>query len=139
MNQSREPATFQHVCVIATEQIRASPMLDDAEWKARIKDRLIALGFTYPESMDGIERAMRAVERALTREWGPRPSPATPKALIRTEHLEQLDPPWRKSRTPSPAWNSLQTILQTLRPSATSNMRSDGSHEEPETAVRRRE
>ncbi len=72
----RPPIAFGHLCVIAREQITNDPEIDNAEWKARIKDRLVALGFTYPTELDAIDRALKAVERALAKEGRTRPGPA---------------------------------------------------------------
>lgn len=71
-------ATFGQLCVIAREQIQAEPSIDDFEWKHRIKDRLIELRFEIPAHSDGMARAMSAVERALAKCWGPRPSSLPP-------------------------------------------------------------
>jgi hypothetical protein len=78
MAKVRLPPTFKQICVVAAEQIQANPTIDDAEWKARIKDRLLALGFAYPESQEAIPRVMSAVQQALEKQWGPRQAPFTP-------------------------------------------------------------
>jgi hypothetical protein len=75
----RKPVDWRQLCAIARDQIQADPAIDNFEWKELIKIRLLAIGLTYPVEPNGIDRAMRAVERALSRDWGPRPtSPSTP-------------------------------------------------------------
>ena len=108
---SRAP-TFAQLCVIAREQILAAPSIDDGEWKERIKDRLISLRFDYPDPPDLMTRAMTAVERALEKQWGPRPS-STPAPRPPIE-LPQQDPPWRRTRRGDPTWTSIQELLQQL-------------------------
>lgn len=63
----RSPVAYAHLCVIAKEQITAHPSGDNFERKECIKGRLLALGFTYPVEPDGIDRALRAVTRAVAR------------------------------------------------------------------------
>jgi len=73
----KKPVEWRQLCAIARDQIQADPTINNFEWKERIKIRLLAIGLMYPVEPDGIDRALRAVERALSREWGPRPAPVT--------------------------------------------------------------
>src|SRR3954464_5658317 len=97
-NSSRQPVGFPQLCLIVREQLLADPTIDDSEWKARVKDRLINLRFTYPQQLDAIERAMRAVEVALTRQGTPRPPPQIQKSVIVATTPTHNDPPWRWPR-----------------------------------------
>jgi len=82
--KKRPPIGFRQVCAIATSEMRADPTIDDAEWKARIKARVIALEFTYPVEKDAIDQAMTQVEKMLERQWGPRPIPLPPTPPVPT-------------------------------------------------------
>ncbi len=113
---NRLPPTFQQLCVIAREQIRQDLTIDDAEWKARIKDRLAELRFAHPEQLDAIERAMRAVETSLTKYGTPRPAPLPPSpSMPHVGPPQQRDGPWRwPRRLPTTGLVSLSEIVRSL-------------------------
>jgi len=71
----RKPVGWPQLCAIAKGQIEAEPSIENSEWSERIKTRLLRLGFTYPEEPSAINRAMAAVERAMSKRWGPRQAP----------------------------------------------------------------
>lgn len=117
----RPRPTFPLLCVIAREQITAAPTIDNFEWAERIKDRLLALGFTYPDPPHRMTEAMDAVERALVKVWGPRPAPLPPRTPSETrEVLRQVDPPWPRSGRGDQPWMSLKALLANLKGSPSS-------------------
>jgi hypothetical protein len=112
------PVEWRQLCAIARELLMADPTIDDAEWKARIKERLCRLEFDYPAKFDTIPRAMSAVERALSAKWGPRPVGQPPRPAP-VQPPRQEDPPWSHRRQPG-AVTSIAALLANLRPSAPS-------------------
>ena len=68
----RPTIRMPQLCAIARAEIEAAPRSNDAEWRERIKCRLVALGFSYP-SPTAISDAMDRVERVLVKRWGARP------------------------------------------------------------------
>jgi hypothetical protein len=62
------------LCAIARAVLVDDRTIDDAEWRERIKCRLIAQGWDYPTRREMLGDAMTRVERALEREWGSRPA-----------------------------------------------------------------
>jgi hypothetical protein len=65
--KSRKPVGWRQLCAVTRAELEADPTIDNSEWVERIKRRILQLGFTYPEQLDGINRAMRAVERFVDR------------------------------------------------------------------------
>jgi hypothetical protein len=111
----RKPIEWRQLCAVATSVITAAPMIDDAEWKARIKDRVIALEYTYPIDQQAIGRAMSQVEKALERKWGPRPvTEVTERRAVETS-VPQEDPPWRGRRRTGTGWTSIAALTTSLR------------------------
>jgi hypothetical protein len=117
----RPPIGWRQLCAITREQIEAEPTIDNGEWAERIKERLVRLGFAYPDPPDRLTDAMDAVERALEKLWGPRPIhlPPTFRQGPRREVLHQVDPPWPKSQAPQ-EWTSLKDLLGKLKASHSS-------------------
>ncbi len=72
----RVPIEWRQLCAVARELLELDVTIDNAEWKARIKDRIVAIGRTYPTEPDAIDSALHAVERALAKEGRTRPGPA---------------------------------------------------------------
>jgi len=68
----RKPVEWRQLCAIASNQLEPDPSIDDAEWKAKILDRLARLGFADPDRQT-LTRAMSAAERAHEKRHGPRP------------------------------------------------------------------
>jgi hypothetical protein len=66
--------TFRVLCAMARAEIVAAPTITDGEWVERIKLRLARQRFAYPPPHH-ITDAIRAVERACAKQWGPRPAP----------------------------------------------------------------
>ena len=128
--------TFGHLCVIARQVITENPLMDDAEWREAIKCRLVVLRFDYPERYETIPAAMAAVERALTKLWGPRPVPDPPKPP-QTVPPQQDDPPWRRCRQPSGRWSALPQLLANLSASPCSNTSPAVAPESHEARVNR--
>jgi hypothetical protein len=107
--------TWRQLCVIATEQLRAVPTADDFEWAETIKSRLIGLGFTYPSQPHQLTEAMRAVQRAMEKSWGPRPVPLPPHPAS-SPAPTQADPPWPKRNGRPQGWTPVQHLLEILKP-----------------------
>lgn len=70
----RKSVEWRQLCAIARDRLEQA-VIDDAEWKARILDRLARLGFTEPDRQT-LDRAMSAVELVFEKQHGPRPTPA---------------------------------------------------------------
>jgi hypothetical protein len=70
--QRRNRLTFAALCVIARTVIAQERGIDDAEWKERIKCRIARAGRAYP-TPEELASVLAAVERALVKQWGPRP------------------------------------------------------------------
>jgi hypothetical protein len=68
------PIAYPQLCALARQQLLADPTMPDSEWRARVKDRFVQLGFAYPPP-DQFAAALAAVEYTL-----PRPKPAPPAA-----------------------------------------------------------
>jgi hypothetical protein len=66
------PLTFAALCCIARKVLEQERRIDDAEWKERIKCRIAREGRAYPTPLE-LSAALAAVERALVKQWGPRP------------------------------------------------------------------
>jgi hypothetical protein len=76
----RHPVRWRQLYAIARDSLKADPTLDNVEWSERIKDRIVALGLTYPERPDAIHSAMRAVEHVVKRDPPRTSRPATTAA-----------------------------------------------------------
>lgn len=121
--KEREPVRWRQLCAITREVILAEPTMDDAEWKARIKDRLIVLELDYPSALDMIQSAMSAIEHALTQTLGPRPppTPLTVSSAVTTgTKPQQDDPPWKRFGRSSPGWASIADLMANLQGFASS-------------------
>jgi hypothetical protein len=82
-----QAVSWRQLCAVTTSVY--APTIDDAEWAARVKDKLVALGFLTPRA-DELTRALRAVERQVHRplpslEPERRERPATVPALSRSD------------------------------------------------------
>lgn len=64
--------TFAALCVIARRAIEPAPSIDDCEWKERIKCHVARERRAYP-TPEELAAVLSAVERALSKRWGPRP------------------------------------------------------------------
>jgi hypothetical protein len=64
--------TFRVLCAMARAEIEAEPTICDSEWIERLKCRLVRQRFAYP-SPEQLTSTIRAVERVLVQQWGPRP------------------------------------------------------------------
>ena len=87
-----KPLQFKQACAMAKAIIVEDSTIDNLEWQERIKDRLIRLGFTYPEDPECLHRAMSAVDRLIERP-PPRlrpPSQPKPERLKEIPTLEGL-------------------------------------------------
>jgi hypothetical protein len=80
LDHRRKSVEWRQLCAIARDRLEQDdPAIDDAEWKARVLDRLARLGFTEPDRQT-LDRAMSAVERVFEKQHGPRPSPVVSQA-----------------------------------------------------------
>jgi hypothetical protein len=90
-------ASFRVLCAMARAEIEHEPTINDGEWVARIKDRLVRQGFAYP-TPDRLTDAIRAVECVMSKQWGARipptpphePKPRDPLPLTRDEAIAAL-------------------------------------------------
>lgn len=108
---------FDQVCAIAKSVV--PPDRDTTEWRERIIERLLALGYDYRDPRDLIHRAMDAVERQLGTTSPPPPPaddtvPVDPPVLSRQDAAALLRevrarcaPPPSHIRPPSPRKNPL--------------------------------
>jgi hypothetical protein len=83
----RQPIEYRQLCAIATEVLSSDPMIDGAEWKERIKDRVARLGAAAPNP-EQLSAAMDATERAHPRPTvapSPRQAPSDPPPLTQAE------------------------------------------------------
>lgn len=113
---NRKPIAWRQLCAIAREQITAEPTIDDCEWAERIKTRLAVLGFEAVQPPHQLTAAMRAVQRALEKSWGPRPVDLPPRPPQRTTSLQpQADPPWPRRHQAPQGWTSVPQLLATLK------------------------
>jgi hypothetical protein len=72
----RNPISERQLCAVVRSVIDVDASIDDAEWKARVKDRIAGLGYDYPRGgAAAIASALSRVERAVSRQRGPRPAP----------------------------------------------------------------
>jgi hypothetical protein len=134
----RKPIGFRQLCMVAREILTADRRLDDTEWRERIKDRIIALGYTYPQPWSLLTDAMTQVERALERRWGPRPPPLPPVPPPRDPDRGS---PWHipRQRTDQGAWMGPARILPTLAehvPEAVAAMRKAAASPAVRRAIR---
>lgn len=86
--EAAQPVSWRQLCAVAKDSY--APTIDDSEWAARIKDRLVALGFQSPRA-DEITKVIRAIERLVHRPSpyptrpAAEPPPLTPRPLTRAE------------------------------------------------------
>jgi hypothetical protein len=71
MPKPRAPS-FAQLCAIVRRVIESDRTISDAEWKEATKILLVRQGYTYP-TPEQLATALTCVERALVRQWGPRP------------------------------------------------------------------
>jgi len=108
----RRDPNFEQVCAIARRAIAADLTIDDAEWKARTKALLAQQGYAEP-ARDMLPRALSAVEKVLTQERGPRPTPMSPTPpAVRPQ---QDDPPRHYPRHLLDRMVSLSSLVQELQ------------------------
>lgn len=107
-----KPIEFRQLCMVAKSVIQQAPAIDDAEWKAQIRDRLQVLGFDEPDP-ESVSRAMTQVEQALRRTVGPRLSRAIPEP---TRMPAPTPEPPKESRTNAPmGWEIVVGLMRRLR------------------------
>ena len=116
------PPTVPVICAIARTVITEDPRMEDAEWKARVKERLIQQGWDYPRPgllADCLDR----VERALTREWGPRPTPLPVNPPLPLDPPDQGDP-WKDlPRSGQNGWSGVIASVDAVAPNAADVLR----------------
>ena len=83
----RKPVQLRQLCAIARQLLEADLSMDDAEWRERIKCRIIQLDLTYPQPLTLLGEAMTRVDRALK---GQRPPPLLPPAPSVQEQPQPL-------------------------------------------------
>lgn len=101
-----QPIRFRQLTAVCRDLLLADLTMDTFEWTERTKDRLLALGFTYPHP-DELRKAQEAVETALAKRDPPvmRPPPHRPTA----RHNQRPD---RPPLSPAEAKQALELILQ---------------------------
>lgn len=104
--------SFPQLCAVSRDLLQAEPGMDDSEWKARIKDRLVKWGFQYPHP-ESLAKAMDATHRAHERAHGQRPVnlPEKPQPVP----IRQDDPPWRGMDRRQTGPTSVQELLSTIQ------------------------
>lgn len=113
----REPVTFRQLCAIARTVILEAPTIDNLEWQERVKDRVIGLGFDYPEDPAKVHHAMAAVEHALRKTLGPR-LVAVP---TKPETAPETPAPPKEGRTSNPdGWDLVVKLMGQLGAATTS-------------------
>jgi hypothetical protein len=105
--EERKPLPFKALCAIARAVITAEPTIDDFEWAERTKGEIVRQGFRAPDPPHQLTEAMAAVERALVREWGPRPVEDPRRA---TAPVSPVPPP-----PPPLEWASVQAVIARVR------------------------
>lgn len=112
----RKDIEYRQLYMVVKTLLQESPTIDDAEWKAQIRDRLAALGFNEPPA-DQIVRAMTQVEYAVRKTIGMRPGnrpvpmPPTPEVASVPEPLT----PHEKFRTHRPVgWDLVVSLMRRL-------------------------
>lgn len=110
------PVEYRILYAIAMAVLLEEPSMMDAEWKARVKDRLAAQAFEYPKDLEMLTRAMNAANHVYEKRHGQRLIPALPRPSKprRTEH-PQIDPPWRGHAREEGAQSLLELMEKLLR------------------------
>lgn len=106
----RKPIEFRQLCVLVKTALLQDPTIDDAEWKARVRDTMARWGFEAPNP-GTLEHAMTQVEHAVRRTLGPRPTPGPrmPSPAQRPEIPKE-------ARTTRPlGWDLVARLMRTLR------------------------
>lgn len=98
------PMAYPQLCALARQQLLADPTMPDSEWRARIKDRLVQLGFAYPHP-DQFAAALAAVEYIQRR-----PRPAMPLAAV--PRRDEPVAPIPTARRTSDGWTRLGDIAK---------------------------
>jgi hypothetical protein len=103
--QSLKAIGWRQLYAIAKAELLADPTIDDSEWKARTKDRLVRQGYDYPEPTM-LSRALASIEHdtKVVRSLTLPPQPPEPKPL------QQSDPPWRGSKPAG--WAVVEQLLE---------------------------
>lgn len=116
------PVEYRILYAIAMAVLLEEPSMMDAEWKARVKDRLAAQSFEYPKDLEMLTRAMNAANHVYEKRHGQRPIPSlpVPPKLRRTEN-PQIDPPWRGHQRDEGA-QSIRDLVEKLLRSQTSKV-----------------
>lgn len=109
---------FAQLCAIARQILTASRSIDDGEWREQTKVRLARMGFLCPNP-EMLSRAMGAVERALEKQWGPRPIPEPP----RPPEPPVSPPAWPERRTSRPpGWEIVEDLLRQRESGSTGSL-----------------
>jgi hypothetical protein len=113
--------TYPQLCAISREILAKEPGMLDAEWKARIKDRVLRLGFGYPPP-ELLSRAMNAVQAAYEKTHGRRPltslrSEVPPIQTASKPESWRPEPSGRRSGSGPVALRDLAAHIRLLKPS----------------------
>lgn len=100
------------LAAIAKRVLMVEPSITDSEWKARTKETLAKQGWANPEPPEMLETALWNVEKALERQWGPRPVPTSPRAAPSVPR--QQDPPWRGRHRADGRFTDLSALMVAL-------------------------
>jgi hypothetical protein len=113
--------TYPQLCAISREILAKEPGMLDAEWKARIKERVLRLGFGYPPP-ELLSRAMNAVQAAYEKTHGRRPvtslrSEVLPIQTASKPESWRPEPSGRRSVSGPVALRDLAAHIRLLKPS----------------------
>lgn len=108
-----KPIEFRQLCAVVKMLLQQDPTIDDAELKARTRDRLEKLGFDEP-SPDTLSNAMTQVEQALKLTIGPRRIGRPIPEPIKAGTDPKPDLP-KEARTNQPAgWDIVASLMAKL-------------------------
>ena len=110
--------SFRQLCAIALDQLQREPTIDCVEWKERIKDRTVAIGYLTPLT-EVVYRAMNAIEHAHpTLRQAVATAPPTPVRMEQLDPTRLQSPRVRCSPTYNGMWTSVSSIFANDSPSS---------------------
>jgi hypothetical protein len=117
--KERRPVQTHQLRAIARSVILAEPSISDSEWKARTKEKLATQGWDNP-APEMLETALTNVEKALEKQWGPRPVQLPP---LRPSVTQPLPP---APLTPEEAATALAKVSASCKPRSTNCVNNSG-------------
>lgn len=112
-DRNTTPVEYRQLCAIAKTIIQQEPSIDDAEWKARVRDTLAKWGFAEPDA-DQLVRAMNQVEYALRKTIGPRPVREIPVPMANPYVRQEPTEPTHRTNHPA-GWNIVVGLMAKLQ------------------------